>query len=414
MRIVDVLYFLFLVTMSLDPTGFHSRLKDLLFVVLVIYGVIYCLKRRQYLAPINRITFLVLWLVPLWGMFIAYITGKLDDNSYATAQVRSMAYSAIFFFVVTMRLNVLLKAVWINGLIMASVTLILFFLSQLGGVFLAAIYDYCTLTDNYTMASNRNFLGYAVNGLYFKAGSLIIFAFIYNLYQYKGRLKIFFSIVLYLSLMVAGSRTPMLVQSLILLIYLYDKNIIGKFLTRVSALVLLGIFVMVTYMLATQENEKSNEVKYDNFESYVEDIGDKGHPIWGAGLGSTFYAKGRGVKLPYTELSYMDILRMYGLPVGLGLIFLFFAPCFWLWKYYRRSQFLKRFSLGYVLFLILSGTNPLLLGSIGLTALSVMMAIVNKTSEMEKFGDRGVRKEESVGYIQEEKEPLVIDNCLLR
>ena len=60
MRFVDILYFLFLVTLSLDPTGFHSRLKDLLFVVLVIYGVIYCLKRRQYLAPINRITFLII------------------------------------------------------------------------------------------------------------------------------------------------------------------------------------------------------------------------------------------------------------------------------------------------------------------------------------------------------------------
>lgn len=352
--------------------------------VLVVYGVIYCLKRRQYLAPINRITVLVILTVPLWGMFIAYITGQLKDSGYAMGQMRSMMYIAIFFFVVTMRLNVLLKAVWINGLILATVTLILFFLSQLGGIFLAAIYDYCTLTENYTMAANRNFLGYAINGLYFKAGSLIIFAFVYNLYQYKGPLKTVFSVILYLSMMVAGSRTPMLVQTLILLVYLYDRNIIGKFLTRMSALVLLGMLVMVTYMLATQENEKSNEVKYDNFESYVEDIGDKGHPIWGAGLGSDFYAKGRGVRLPYTELSYMDILRMYGLPVGIGFIFLFFAPCFWLWKYYKRSLFLKRFSFGYVLFLILSGTNPLLLGSIGLTALSLMMAIVNKTSEMEK------------------------------
>lgn len=384
MRPVDILYFLFLVTLSLDPTGFHSRLKDLLFMVLVVYGVIYCLKRRQYLAPINRITVLVILTVPLWGMFIAYITGQLKDSGYAMGQMRSMMYIAIFFFVVTMRLNVLLKAVWINGLILATVTLILFFLSQLGGIFLAAIYDYCTLTENYTMAANRNFLGYAINGLYFKAGSLIIFAFVYNLYQYKGPLKTVFSVILYLSMMVAGSRTPMLVQTLILLVYLYDRNIIGKFLTRMSALVLLGMLVMVTYMLATQENEKSNEVKYDNFESYVEDIGDKGHPIWGAGLGSDFYAKGRGVRLPYTELSYMDILRMYGLPVGIGFIFLFFAPCFWLWKYYKRSLFLKRFSFGYVLFLILSGTNPLLLGSIGLTALSLMMAIVNKTSEMEK------------------------------
>ncbi|MBR2205241.1 MAG: hypothetical protein IJ898_02635 [Prevotella sp.] len=347
-------------------------------------------------------------------MFIAYITGNLNDEGYARGQMRSMLYISIFFFVVTMRLNVILKAVWINGLIMAVVTLILFFLSQLGGIFLAAIYDYCLASDNYTMASNRNFLGYTVNGLYYKAGSLIIFSFIYNLYQYKGPFKLFFTIILYLSLMVAGSRTPMLVQTMILLVYLYDKNIIGKFLTRVSALVLLGMLVMLTYLLATQENEKSNEVKYDNFESYVEDIGDKGHPIWGAGLGSEFYAKGRGVKLSYTELSYMDILRMYGLPVGLCFIFLFFAPCFWLWKYFPRSQFLKRYCLGYVLFLILSGTNPLLLGSIGLTALSLFMAIVNKTSQMEIQKEELLLEEGLTESEEEETEPLVVDNCLLR
>jgi hypothetical protein len=105
----------------------------------------------------------------------------------------------------------------------------------------------------------------------------------------------------------------------------------------------------------------------------------------------------------YTELSYMDILRMYGLPVGLCFIFLFFAPFFWLWRYYPRSQFLKRYSQGYVLFLILSGTNPLLLGSIGLTALSMFMAIVNK-----------VKEEECGMWNEEESEALVVDNCLLR
>jgi hypothetical protein len=352
-------------------------------------------------------------MIPLWGMFIAYITGELNDSGYAMSQMRSMLYISIFFFVVTIRLNILLKAIWINGLIMAIVTLILFFLSQLGGVFLVVIYDYCNASGNFMMAYNRNFLGFVINGLYLKAGSLIIFSFIYNLYQYKGPFKSFFSVILFLSLMVAGSRTPMLVQTMILLVYLYDKNVLGKFLTRVCALALMGMLVMVTYLLATQKNEESNEVKYDNFESYVEDIDDKGHSIWGAGLGSVFYAKGRYMKLSYTELSYMDILRIYGLPVGFCFIFLFFAPCFWLWKYFPRSLFLKRYCLGYVLFLILSGTNPLLLGSIGLTALSLFMAIVNKTSEMEKLKNEHLL-ETADKESEKETEPLVVDNCLLR
>lgn len=398
MRIVDIIYFVFLLTLSLDPTGFHSRLKDLLFVVLVIYGVIYCMKRRQYLSGINRVTLASVILIPIWGMFIAFITDNLTDWGYAMSQVRSMLYISIFFFMVTMKLDVLLKAIWVNGIILACVTLLLFFISQLGGVFLEVIYDYCNASGNFMMAYNRNFLGYTINGLYFKAGSLIIFSFIYNLYQYQGRLKTIYSVILFLSLMVAGSRTPMLVQLMILLVYLYDRNIIGKFLTRVSALVMFGGLIMVTYLLATQENEDSNEVKYENYESYIDDMSEKGHLIWGAGVGSEFYAKGRGYKLSYSELSYLDILRMYGIPVGLYLIYLFFAPYLGLWKYQNRSIFLKRFCLGYVLFLILSGTNPLLLGSIGLTALSMFMVIVNKA------GDMG----------EGEEDGLIVDHCLLR
>lgn len=413
MRKIDIVYFLFLLTMSIDPTGFHSRLKDVLFVVLVVYGIIYCLKRQQYLVCINRITILGFLLVPLWGMFIAYITNSLIDEEYAMGQMRSMVYICIFFFVVTMRMDVLLKMMWANGIILAVVTLVLFFLSQLGGVFLVAIYDYCNTAGNYLMAYNRDFLGFSINGLYYKAGSLIIFSFVYNLYQYRGPLKSVLSIILYLSLMVAGSRTPMLVQTMILLVYLYDKNVLGKFVTRISTVVLLGMLVMVTYLLATQENESSNEVKYENYESYVDDMGEKGHLIWGAGLGSVFYAKGRGEKLSYSELSYMDVFRMYGVPVGGFLTFLFFAPCFWLWKYYARSLFLKRYCLGYALFLVLSGTNPLLLGSIGLTALSLFMTIVNKTSWMECQRDN--QKSVTGGDFRiNDNGPLIIDNYMLR
>ena len=351
-------------------------------------------------------------LAPLWGMFIAFITDNLTDSSYAMSQIRSMLYITIFFYMVTMRLNILLKMIWINGIILAVLTLVLFFLSELGGIFLAAIYDYGNSSGNYMMAYNRDFLGFSVNGLFYKTGSLIIFSFIYNLYLYKGPFKLVLSVILFLSLMGAGSRTPMLVQTMILLVYLYDKNVIGKFLTRISTIFLLVMLGLVTYMLATQEKEGSNETKYENFESYIDDLSEKGHAIWGAGLGSEFYAKGRGEKLAYSELSQMDLIRMYGVPLGGGLIFLFFAPCFWLWKYYSRSLFLKRYSLGYALFIILSGTNPLLLGSVGLTGLSLFMAIVNKSFLMEQQKKQIPESCETIRI--EDNGPLVIDDLVLR
>lgn len=400
MRLIDIAYFLFIVSASLDPTGYHTRLKDVMFVILVVYGLLYCMKRRPYLAAINRVTVISFLLLPVWGMFIAYISGNLTAAPYATGQIRSMFYVLIFFFLVTMRVDILLKIVWINGIILSVVTLVMFILAQSDPILMEIIYDYCVTSNNFLMAANRNFLGFAVNGLWMRGGSLIIFAFVYNLYQYDGPFKTVLSVILFLALFFAGSRTPMLVQTLILLVYLYDKNVIGKFFTRLSALMVLFGFVTLVFLLATQENEDSNELKYENFYSYVDDICEGGHAIWGAGVGSEFYAKGRDEKLPYSELSYMDIIRMYGFPVGLCFIFLFFAPYFWLWRFFPKSLFLNRYALGYVLFLILSGTNPLLLGSIGLTGLTLFMVLVNKTSDLSEE--------------ERERSELVIDGYLLK
>ena len=55
-----------------------------------------------------------------------------------------------------------------------------------------------------------------------------------------------------------------------------------------------------------------------------------------------------------------------------------------------------------------------MLGSIGLTALSLFMAIVNKTSEMEKQNDEFLLETGDRDSEEEKMEPLVVDNCLLR
>lgn len=386
-RFIDVVYLLFLITASLDPTGYFTRLKDVLFVILAAYGLLFCLKNQYYISSYSRITMISFFLIPLWGIFIATRLGNFQEPEYAMGQVRSMLYIFIFFFVVTIRVDVLLKAIWINGIVMSVVTMILLVLSQISDVLWLIINEFAENSGSFLMALNRDFLGFKVNGLQFRASSLIIFAFVYNLYQYDGRLKTALSVLLYFTLFFAGSRTPMLVQTAILLVYLYDREVIGAFLTRLSAFVIFLAFSMLVLMLVTQEGEASNETKYENFGSYIDDIATDNHALWGAGLGSTFFANGRNEELAFTELSYMDILRIYGLPLGSYFIFLFVMPVLLLRRFFPQSLFLRRYCMGYMLFLVLSGTNPLLLGSIGLTGLTMMMAIANKTAYLDHQPD---------------------------
>ena len=138
-----------------------------------------------------------------------------------------------------------------------------------------------------------------------------------------------------------------------------------------------SLFVL-TFFLATEED--AHDVKYGNFDSYITEITkDPQSFLIGSGVGSTFKAAGNENKVvAFTELSYMDVLRMYGVPFGLYFIFLFCCPIVVGYKWAKHSIFYKRFFLGYGLFLLLLGTNPLLLGSPGLTGLTLFMAVVNK------------------------------------
>ena len=232
------------------------------------------------------------------------------------------------------------------------------------------------------MAIDREFLGIKINGLYFTTGSFIILAFIYHLYCYHGKFKLLFSAILLLSMVFCGSRTPALIQIFILCIYLYDKKILGKTLTKLGIVAAVFSLLILTFFLATEED--ANDIKYENYNSYVTEITkDPQSFLLGSGVGSTFKAAGNDNKVvAFTELSYMDVLRMYGVPLGTFFIFLFCCPIVVGYKWAKQNIFFKRFFLGYVLFLLLLGTNPLLLGSPGLTGLTLFMAIVNKPQIM--------------------------------
>lgn len=373
MKSLDYIYLLFLFVISLDPVGAYTHgIKELLFAILSIYGMARCVMQKRNLITLNRIIVISVLLLPIWGIFVAILKGNYMDPQYAQAHFKAMLFVFLIFYLIGTDIKIILKCIWINGIVLAVVTLALYIYSFVNFDF---VYNLC-VNDNsaFMMAVNREFLGIPIMGLYFNAGPLIMFAFAYNLYYYKGFLKLLYSILLYIALVVAGSRTPMLLQTLILLLYFYDSKIIGKKIMKTISFVAILALLYLTYKLATETGQ--NEIKYDNMGSYWKNIGEGINMITGAGVGSQFYASGNGEPLSYTELSYMDILRMYGLIVGTYFIFLYLSPFLKLKPFWKNSLPLRRLLYCYVFFLILAGTNPILMGSTGMAGLTLFMAIM--------------------------------------
>ncbi len=384
MRFIDLIFTLFLLTNSLDPAGYYGKAKYILFVILVIYGLFSFVKNNNRITYASFTTVISFLFLPLWGIIVACVSGYRIDEGFAQSHLLSLYFVLLFFYLITVKTEVLLKLLWLNGLLLSILTLSFFALSQFIPAYFDIIYNLGLDSGSFLTANNRNFAGIIVNGLYFKSGPLIIFAFIYNLYHYSGRGKFVLSCILFLSLVFSGSRTPALVNIFILLLFFYDK-IVGS---RKSILLIISILFLISYIVITLAVDKggdgSNSLKFENIQSYIEDLSQGLHFLFGSGVGSLFYAKGNGAYLAFTELSYLDILRMYGLPLGFFLIYLYGSPYLKVRRFFKYSLFLKRYFGGYILYLVLAGTNPILMGSVGMLAFTVFLAMSNRINILYK------------------------------
>ena len=322
------------------------------------------------------------------GILSAIVQNKLTDYTYAAGHLKSFLFVFIFFFLITIDFKIILKALFISGSIIAICTAIIFFIAQINEDIFKLIYDHSIESSN-IIITTREYYGISVFGVYFKTGPFMFFSYIYYLYFYsQKKLRTFFILTNLFALLIAGSRTPTLIALFISIIYLYDRlknNRIFRYFVVLFSILLLGF---VTLKLATEKGETSNDIKYADFHSYIKEFSNGTTLLFGDGLGSEFYSQGKSILVSFTEQTYMDIFRIYGIFLGTILIFIVIYPIiiFIKSKYYNNKK-LNRFVIGYALYMILAGTNPLLISSTGMfifaTGITLIYKIKNNLLEKE-------------------------------
>jgi len=144
--------------------------------------------------------------------------------------------------------------------------------------------------------------------------------------------------------------------------------LLTSFRTRVLIiLTLVSIFAIgLPVLLATttifSSEEVSNAAKIGHFNSFLDALSVSG-ALFGNGLGSYYFSSGKGLFTAHTELTPIDLARYLGIPLAITFYGLLLLPVSRLSRY-RGEQFL--FSFGFLLFLVLSITNPTLLNSYGM------------------------------------------------
>jgi hypothetical protein len=137
-------------------------------------------------------------------------------------------------------------------------------------------------------------------------------------------------------------------------------------LAMAAAFFLLGLLVLQRTALLSAE-EQSNTVKIAHYESFLEFIDENPMVLLtGDGLGAAYHTRAPGInqEVYQTELTYLDMTRYFGLAGMLVFMLLLAVPFF-------KIPFDPLNLAGFLAYLVVAGSNPLLFNSTGMLAVPI-------------------------------------------
>lgn len=355
-----------------DPTNTIFGLKMAAFALVFVYNILF--QKADWLKL--RYFFLACLAVLLpWGF--AMLRGEVIDNSECVAMLTVMAPLLLLPWVG--RYDILALSVFPVILVVAVVLILywlIFYIPRLEGV----VYDYMCAHDHTLMLSRRAFLGYSMFFMYCK--STVAFLPVFSLVLYRvlsGEKRSWAMVVALLFFihlfLISGTRStimlPLFLTLAVVFLFYRNKRYVNYFMYPSFVIVLFALSVVLILML-TEVTEHSNMVKYAHLDSYTELFCD--NPLYlltGQGPGTAFYTAGFHKMSLKTEWSYLELFRNFGI-FALVIIYIFFKPLVKLCREACCSDEAIAVALSYVTYLVIAGTNPLLLSSTGMLVLLTM------------------------------------------
>lgn len=368
-RAMDILCFALLFLLVFDPANKIFELKEITFLfICYLFVIILCLNsKRSYLNKQVFFVYLTLGLfIPSYGYFIGLIRDVNFSSEFAIGYLKS--FSMLFILVVWAMLKHNYETAFVFLLTLLSALILLIYLS-IG----LEIFDIWTIIDWFddnevAKIGFRQFGELTTPMIFYKTSPLIVFAIAFYLNKKANLTNVVLSLICTLALVFSGTRANMF-AAVILLVFAYMINFKNKFALKiilVSTLIIL-LFPMWSSFVSNflDPNEYSNEIKLGHIRSYIAAFSsDSLVLLIGQGIGSGFYSDAFGEITNQTELVYLDFLRHYGLLVFIIILIALYLPVIKIWSKSKIK------ALSYGLYLIIAGTNPLIVSSTGMIAIT--------------------------------------------
>ena len=375
---------LLLMDVMLDPNNLIFHAKYLLFVlVFLVWLPGRYFEKGKIPVKLSFVLIFIALFMPLYALSVGIINSAIHN-----IQVGTLVYfNSFFFFLIVLvtangRFN-LTKLFNRSSLFIVFMTFGLYVALVLNPEWFGGVYKYFVLDKGAAVYALRDYGKITMLMIFYKTSPLLVFPLSYFLYkifidsQKKASfIQYLLTILIAITLFLSGTRANLLSLFLIPLFY------VGFFIYRKSKswFVLITALGLLSFLLAfpsfwnviMNRHETSNIIKFGYLPSYADYF--SGHLlslIFGQGIGGRFFAHGLHQYMDVTELTYLELIRIWGIPIAavFGLILI--------WPLVKeiREKKLSHLFIAYLAYLFIAGTNPLLLSSTGMLVLVYVFSI---------------------------------------
>jgi hypothetical protein len=390
-KLVRFLFSLMFVVLIVDPTDriFHSKIPVfiLLFVVWLYLKITYKIRYRKDIIWVP----IILIAIAIFGTAVAVLQN--DDIDFNVSLTFIKALLLLFLIIIVIDLN-LYPDNYLNrySIIIPLITIPIYIISFFNPPSFVTLFNYFVLEKEAAMMAVRNFYGYNLVMIYYKTSPILVFPLAYYCQQLiRGHAKfknVFFVLLYAWCLIISGTRANILSVFIVLMFFLYfylkkRKNAYYSLFAILAVFSLLTVFI---YSLSFEEKEASAGVKSGHLKSTYQTFQDNPeYLLWGQGLGSKFYSLGNNRYVSHTELTYLELIRYFGVPLFLLFFILLIYPLVHIIRHKKFNNTNIYLLPAFLSYLFIAGTNPLLVSSTGMIIIIVMYSFMSRNNAQQQF-----------------------------
>ena len=369
----------------IDPMDQMFHLKSTLFItVLAIWFLRACLgyTKRCRLSLWGILIALAL-IIPLAATLIGLLSGRNPESGpmFSTAEMFLMAFLVLVLTSEEINLVSILNR---ECIVVALITLGISITAAFSPLLYAAIYEFTDSKQVAYLSAEADSIGLGLGSFYYKTCATLILplgyytARFYSQRSHRVR-NLLLALVYSSALVLSGARANVLAAAAVVGVFSIKKirDVLGW---EVAIPVSLIVLVLATASLLPgffKPTEYSNAIKLGHWSSYITEFDQ--HPyymLWGEGTNTEFYSAGFEKNTIITELTYVEFVRNFGIPVT----FLFLVTLSWplvpLLGARARASGLSYVAISYGAYLLMSASNPLLLNTTGMLVVTSVWGTV--------------------------------------